>query len=82
MDAALNEYDAKIDTKKRITLRGSLFEYYHVTEYPSGEIRLEPRELVPPFHISENSLEMMDQSMKNLKNGKVSDPIDLSEFED
>ena len=32
MDAAIKEYDAKIDTKKRITLRGSSYEYYHVTE--------------------------------------------------
>ena len=80
MDSAIKEYDAKIDTKKRITLRGSSYEYYHVTEYPNGRIELEPRMLVEPFYISEDSLSMVDASMANLKKGKASDPIDLSSF--
>ena len=29
---ALKEYDAKTDNKKRITLRGKAYDYYHVTE--------------------------------------------------
>ena len=80
MDAAIKEYDAKIDTKKRITLRGSSYEYYHVTEYPNGKIELEPRILVEPFEISEESLHMVDASMANLKKGKASKPVDLSSF--
>lgn len=31
--------------------------------------------------ISQNALDMMDSSMKNYKKGKVSEPIDLSDFE-
>lgn len=80
MEAIVKEYDAKIDTKKRITLRGSSYEYYHVIEFPNGRIELEPRVLVEPFEISEDTLQMVDASMKNLKKGKASKPIDLSGF--
>lgn len=78
----LKEYDAKIDSKKRITLRNALFEYYHVYEMNDGKIVLEPRELVKPLSISSNTLSMMDESIKNLNENKVSDVIDLSYFED
>ncbi len=82
MDAAIKEYDAKIDTKKRITLRGSSYEYYHVIEFPNGKIELEPRVLVEPFEIAEDTLKMVDASMANLKKGKASKPIDLTSFSD
>lgn len=75
---AIRSYDAKIDAKKRITLRNALFEYFHVEEYDDGTIVLEPRELAKPFSVSANTLAMMDTSIENLKNGTVSDPIDLS----
>ena len=80
MEMVIKEYDAKIDTKKRITLRGSSYEYYHVIEFPNGKIELEPRVLVEPFEISEDTLRMVDASMSNLKKGKASEPIDLSSF--
>ncbi len=82
MALAVKTYDAKIDSKKRITLRSALYEYYHAEEYDDGRIILEPRELAPPFQISEKSLAMMDLSMENLKQGKVSSAIDLSGFEE
>ena len=53
---SIKEYDAKTDTKKRITLRGKTYDYYHVTEYANGKIELEPRVLTRPFEISENTL--------------------------
>ena len=80
MEGAIREYDAKLDTKKRVTLRGRLFDYYHVTEFEDGHIVMEPRELTPPFQISANSLATMDASVQNLKSGKVSEALDLSEF--
>ena len=82
MKAAIKEYDAKIDTKKRITLRGSEYDYYHVIEFPNGKIELQPRVLVEPFEISEDTLRMMDSAMDNYKKGIVSEPIDLSEFKE
>lgn len=57
------------------------FEYYHVSEYADGKIVLEPRELTAPFQVSANTLDMMDSAVRNMKAGKVSDEIDLAEFE-
>lgn len=78
---AVKTYDAKIDMKKRITLRNSKYDYYHVKEFSDGRIVLEPRELVPPFEVSQATLSMMDSAVANLKKGKVSKPVDLTEFE-
>lgn len=80
MPAAVKEYDARMDVKKRITLRGARYDNYHVQEYPDGKIVLEPRVLVAPFEVSRNTLGMMDSAMANLKKGKASKPIDLSAF--
>ena len=82
MAVTLRAYDTKIDSKKRITLRNAMFEYFHVEEYDDGRILLEPRELTVPFQVSARSLSMMDSSVANLKAGKVSEAVDLSEFED
>ena len=76
----LAEYDASIDMKKRITLRGSKYSHYHVEELEDGRIVLEPRVLVSPFEISKNTLSMMDSSVKSLKQGRASKPVDLSSF--
>lgn len=78
---AVKTYDTKTDMKKRITLRNSKYEYYHVQEFADGRIVLEPRELVVPFEVSKATLDMMDSAIKNLNNGKVSEPLDLTEFE-
>lgn len=75
---AIRSYDAKIDAKKRITLRNALFEYFHVEEYDDGTIVLEPRELAKPFSVSVSTLAMMDTGIENLKKGIVSEPVDLS----
>ncbi len=82
MTTILKEYDAKVDSKKRITLRDAMYEYYHIEEFDDGSIILKPRELVPPSQISEKSLAMMDNSIENLKQGKVSEAVNLTEFED
>ena len=42
---AVKDYTVHIDSKKRITLRGALFQYCNVKEYDNGCIVLEPREL-------------------------------------
>ena len=75
MAKAVKSYDAKIDSKKRISIRNAQFDYYHVDELDDGTIVLSPRVLVDPFDISKNTLGMMDESIKNLKNGKVSNPV-------
>ena len=77
MPTATLVYDAKMDSKKRVTLRGAKYEYYNVQEMDDGSVILSPRVLVPPFEVSENALREMDQSMENFKAGKVSKPIKL-----
>lgn len=76
MEKIIN-YNSKIDSKKRITIRNPKYEYYNVTEHENGIIVLEPRELVSPLEISKNTLSMMDKSVENIKKGKVSKPIKL-----
>ena len=79
---AVKEYDARLDTKKRVTIRGAHYDHYHVIEYPNGKIILEPRELVAAFEVSKRSLAMMDEAVAQYKNGVVSGPVDLSAFAD
>jgi hypothetical protein len=81
MAPAIREYDAKLDSKKRITIRGARTEFYHVTEKKDGTIELSPRELVHPDKISEKTLHMIDKAVKKFKEGEVSEPIDLEELE-
>ena len=78
--APVKEYDARIDVKRRVTLRGARYNHYHVQEYSDGRIVLEPRVLAAPFEVSRKTLAQMDSSMKNPRKGKVSKPIDLSDF--
>lgn len=80
MMVALKDYTVHIDSKKRVTLRGALYQYYQVKEYDNGCIMLEPRELVVPDTISSKTLEDMDAAIRNFKTGAVSEAIDLSDF--
>ena len=41
MQECLREYDAKVDSKKRITLRDAPFDYYHVSYLEDGRIVLD-----------------------------------------
>ena len=59
---------------------GAKYEYYHVSVLPDQRIILEPRVLTTPFEVSANTLKMMDKSVENMKNGKVSPAVDLSEY--
>ena len=77
---AIKNYTVHIDDKKRITLRGALYQYYNVKEYINGCIILEPRELVVPDSISKRTLKVMDKAVENFKLGEVSEAIDLSDF--
>lgn len=76
----VKDYTVHIDSKKRVTLRGALYQYYHVKEYDNGCIVLEPRELTVPDSISVRTLEDMDRAIRNFKKGEVSPVVDLSEF--
>lgn len=72
----VREYDAKVDTKKRVTLRGARFGHYRVQEFKNGKIVLEPRVLAKPFEVSRRALRMMDAGMANLERGIAGPPLD------
>lgn len=80
MMEAVKDYTVHIDNKKRVTLRGAMYQYYNVREYQNGCIILEPRELKVPETISAKTLKDMDKAIANFKNNAVSDAIDLSDF--
>lgn len=77
---AVKDYTVHLDNKKRVTLRGALYDFYNVKEYENGCILLEPRELTVPDTISCKTLKQMDNAIKNFKLGNVSEAIDLSDF--
>lgn len=77
---AVKDYTVHIDSKKRVTLRGALYQYYNVKEYDNGCIMLEPRELTVPASISAATLRDMDKAISNFRIGEVSQTIDLSDF--
>ena len=77
MEAVLKTYDARLDSKKRITIRNPMYEYYHVVEQKNGVVVLQPRKLVDPLTISKKTLDAMDEAMENLDKGVVYGPIKL-----
>lgn len=42
MEGIMREYDAKLDSKKRLTFREAGYEYDHVSVLPDQRIILEP----------------------------------------
>ncbi len=76
----IDAYDATADAKNRISLRGAKAKYFHVQALSNGSYLLEPRVLVPPDCVSERTLKMLGHSVGNLKKGRASAPIDLSDY--
>jgi len=77
--STVREYDARVDTKKRVTLRGTQFRNYRVREYADGRIEMRPQELV---EVSARTVEMMDRAIENLDKREAGKPLDLSRFKD
>ena len=80
MTAAVpKEYDARVDAKKRVTIRGAEHQYFRVVHRKDGTILLKPR-VLQDAPISPRTLRMMDEAMKNLRAGKRSKPEDLKKL--
>lgn len=75
----VREYDARVDMKRRVTLRGTQYRNYHVREYADGRIEMLPQELV---EVSSRTVEIMDRSIENLNKGVAGEPLDVSRFRD
>jgi len=61
---AVRSYDAKLDARKRLTIREAGYEHYHVQEFEDGTIVLEPRELVAPNRLTAETLRDAEAGQK------------------
>lgn len=61
---AVKEYDAKLDSRKRLTIREAEHDHYHVQEFEDGTIVLEPRVLVSPNALTAETLRHADAGRK------------------
>ena len=77
----IKQYTTSLDTKRRITIREAAFSHYNVKVYNDGRVVLNPRVLIDPNSISKNTFKMIESSMKNFKERKVSEPIKLDQFD-
>jgi hypothetical protein len=77
----VKEYDSPADSKNRISLRGATAKYFRVKAFSNGSYFLEPRVLVPPTALPSRVRRMLEKSVSNLKKGKASNPVDLSQFD-
>ena len=80
MEARVKTYDAKLDNKKRLTIRCTKYDFFRILEFDDGILVLKPRILVDPDDLSENTLDMMDSSIKSFKRRNVSKPIDIQKY--
>ncbi len=53
---AVREYDAKLDARKRLTIRDAGYEHYRVREFDDGTVVLQPRVLVSPNALTAKTL--------------------------
>ena len=52
----VREYEAKLDTRNRLTIRDAGYEHYHVEEFEDGTLVLQPRVLVSPNTLTAETL--------------------------
>jgi hypothetical protein len=72
-------YDAKLDSKRRLVLRSAKYDHYHVYEREDGSLILTPKILVDA-PLSKETLKLVERSVKNLKKGKASAPVDIDKY--
>lgn len=73
--AIVRDYNAKLDTKRRVTIRNARSEFYHVTEYEDGTVKMEPLVLASP-----DMLKQIDASVKRHKPGNKGTKLNWSKL--
>ncbi|MBQ3280966.1 MAG: hypothetical protein IJH41_01020 [Eubacterium sp.] len=81
MSETIREYDAKVDNKKRLTLRETPYEYYHVKHNDDGSILLQPRELVAPDSVYLSGIPGMKEKLIEGRDTPLSDTVSEDEVE-
>ena len=77
--APLKEYNARVDAKKRVTIRGAEHEYFRVAHLRDGTIVLKPR-VLKDAPVSASTLRCVAKSLASMKAGKRSKPVDLKKL--
>ena len=75
--AVKKNYGAKLDAMRRLTIRNASTEFYHVTEYEDGTVKLEPRVLVSP-----DMLKQIDADVERHKAGHKGTKLNWSKLPD
>ena len=76
--AAPQEYDARLDSRKRMTIRGAVHEFFRVRHRKDGSILLQPLPSEEP--VSAETLRGMDAAVRNLRAGNRAKPVDLKKL--
>jgi hypothetical protein len=74
------EYRARVDAKKRLTLRGAEGRDYRVVHRKDGSILLKPLLVQIPEPVSARALREMDKAVRNLRAGKISKSANLAKY--
>ena len=74
-----NEYDAHVDSKQRVILRGAKTKYFRVRVRKDGVYEFRPKVLVDA-PISAATLRCIKNSIASMKAGKRSKPVDLKKL--
>ena len=45
MEAIVKTYDARLDNKKRLTIRGTRYDFYRIQEFDDGTLDFKPFEI-------------------------------------
>lgn len=79
----IEEYEAKLDNKRRCVIRGvPPYDRYHIEVYKSGRVVMTPRVLASPEQLSSKTLKMISKSAENMKKGKVGQKVDFDKYRD
>lgn len=78
--AALKEYDACVDAKKRVILRSARHQVFRVFHQADGTILLKPRMPEDAAAIPRKTLRCIAKSVASAKAGKRSKPVDLKKL--
>ena len=71
------EYNVHLDEKNRFAIRGAKTKHWSVKVFRDGHLLISPQKLVDDPPISAGVLRQIERSIGNLKEGKVSGPIDI-----
>lgn len=80
MSTLTSEFDVRRDDRKRFTISQAEYEHYHVRVFDDGHLELYPQ-ILADATISLATLSTIDESMKNLRSGRVGQPLDVAALE-